>query len=180
MRGQRAMTTQTSHFEATKPCIRCGAERPMAEFYAQPQMSDGHLNVCKECVKARAHRHRQENIDRIREYDRNRPNAEARREGNHKRYREDMADPDKRAAMLRSKALWRDKNFVKRRAHIITGNAIRCGRINRQPCERCGSKDHIHAHHENYYLPLEVTWLCRDCHGQRHREINEMKRNGTS
>jgi hypothetical protein len=26
--------------------------------------------------------------------------------------------------------------------------------------------------------PLEVTWLCKPCHGARHREINAMKRAG--
>jgi hypothetical protein len=29
---------------------------------------------------------------------------------------------------------------------------------------------------EDYTNPLDVTWLCRTCHGARHREINEERR----
>lgn len=35
-----------------KVCRRCGRTLPITEFYAHPQMGDGHLNICKECIKA--------------------------------------------------------------------------------------------------------------------------------
>lgn len=43
----------------------------------------------------------------------------------------------------------------------------RRGKLQRQPCEDCGAASE-HRHHENYDKPLEVTWLCRECHGKRH------------
>ena len=35
-----------------KVCKRCGRELPISEYYEHPQMGDGHLNFCKDCVKA--------------------------------------------------------------------------------------------------------------------------------
>lgn len=42
----------------SKICIRCGEEKPLDEFYVHKRMADGHLNVCKSCVKLRIGRYR--------------------------------------------------------------------------------------------------------------------------
>lgn len=34
-----------------KKCRKCGIIKPISEFYTHPKMLDGHLNVCKDCVK---------------------------------------------------------------------------------------------------------------------------------
>ncbi len=36
-----------------------------------------------------------------------------------------------------------------------------------QPCADCGSPE-TEKHHHDYAKPLEVMWLCRKCHLQRH------------
>lgn len=40
---------------------------------------------------------------------------------------------------------------------------IKRGKIIRKPCEKCGA-GHTEGHHEDYNKPLEVIWLCRECH----------------
>ena len=37
--------------EMFKKCFKCGLLLPITEFYAHPQMGDGHLNKCKKCSK---------------------------------------------------------------------------------------------------------------------------------
>lgn len=34
-----------------KKCICCGKEKELSEYYDHPQMGDGHLNKCKDCVR---------------------------------------------------------------------------------------------------------------------------------
>lgn len=46
--------------------------------------------------------------------------------------------------------------------------ALRKGTLKKQPCS-CGNKK-VQAHHSNYSKPLEVTWLCDDCHRDEHRK----------
>lgn len=38
-------------------------------------------------------------------------------------------------------------------------------------CEGCGNRARrLQAHHKDYDKPLEVVWLCRQCHGLAHRK----------
>ena len=71
-----------------------------------------------------------------------------------------MSDTNKR---------WRARNPQKAAAHILLNNAIRYGRLQKAPCEVCGSIK-VHGHHEDYAKPLEVIWLCSKHHRQLHAE----------
>lgn len=57
---------------------------------------------------------------------------------------------------------------VKDRAHIEVTKAIRSGKLVRQQCEAENCGDIGHAHHDNYYEPLAVRWLCKKHHAELH------------
>lgn len=61
------------------------------------------------------------------------------------------------------------ENRVKIRAREAVQNALRYGKMARQPCEVCGAEK-THGHHDDYLKPLEVRWLCHSCHAAEHRD----------
>ena len=57
-----------------KFCFKCETDKDVNDFYKHPGMKDGRLNKCKVCARDDANKHRSENIEKVMEYDRNRPN----------------------------------------------------------------------------------------------------------
>lgn len=158
-----------------KICKECGHAGPVeSDFYS------GH-SKCKPCVRARVRANRAANIERVREYDRNRPNAKERSKRSVKSNREKYhKDPAFKAKCLAGSLKWRSSNQQKRKAHVIVGHAIRAGKLKPLPCEICRSTENVDAHHEDYRFPLDVRWLCKKHHMARHREINEAMRAGAN
>lgn len=60
----------------------------------------------------------------------------------------------------------------RRRANQKVAIAVLSGKLQKQPCEVCGALV-VEAHHEDYDKPLDVHWLCRYHHGQRHAELGD-------
>lgn len=54
------------------------------------------------------------------------------------------------------------------RVHYIIKSLFKKKKITKQPCIICGSTTYIHAHHNNYNFPLQITWLCPKCHHDWH------------
>jgi ribosomal protein S27AE len=52
-------------------------------------------------------------------------------------------------------------------ARSYAGVYLRRGKIQREPCKRCGAEK-AEMHHHDYDKPLEVEWLCRRCHLAEH------------
>ena len=136
-----------------KECFKCNRIKPLSEYYKHAQMGDGHLNKCKECTKLDALNHREKNIDKIREYDRERGNRLP--NGYAKEYRERFPN--------------------KYKAHCMVSNAIRNKKLFKKPCELCGTDKNINAHHNDYLEPLNVRWLCSACHHQWHAKNGTAK-----
>ena len=158
----------------TKVCKKCGRELPISEFYVHKQMGDGHLSFCKECVRARVHKHREDNIERIREYDRNRPNAKERSKKQRLSVKQDEFRYQK---YKEQKNEWAKRNKYKRNAQNRVEIALKNGTLkNPNKCEFCGKTNcDIEAHHFDYSKPLDVIWLCTKCHGKVHKQYNKLE-----
>jgi hypothetical protein len=144
----------------TKVCRKCGERKPLDEFYEHPQMADGHLNQCKACKRAYQKRYREEHHKEICEYDRQRAQTEQR----------------KQYALERERARRRE-NPEKYQARTAVHNALRDGKITKpDACEDCGDTEKaLQGHHEDYSKPLDVKWLCFQCHRARHGQIVEIE-----
>jgi len=138
-----------------KTCFKCNEEKPFTEFYKHKAMGDGYLNKCKACTKKDVGEHREKNLERIREYDRERGKL-----------------PHRIKLRVEITRAWRAEDERRNRAHLSVSRAIHNGSLLRLPCIRCGEKKSV-AHHEDYDKPLEVMWLCQPCHKQRHKELRE-------
>jgi hypothetical protein len=57
-------------------------------------------------------------------------------------------------------------------ARKLVKKALRDGVLQRKPCEVC-SRAGAQAHHEDYFKPLEVTWLCTRHHADRHVHLRD-------
>ena len=153
-----------------KKCFKCGAVKPIEEFYRHPQMHDGHVNKCKECNKRDVRQNRSKNAEYYRDYDRARANNPDRVSAR-KNYAQ--TEPGKES-QRRSHNRWKSRNPIKRAANVILGNALRDGRIVRpNACQNCESVSRLHGHHDDYAKPLEVRWLCPQCHNDWHKENGE-------
>ena len=149
-----------------KTCFKCLEEKDLSDFYKHKRMADGHLNKCKECTKTDSSARREEKIDTVREYDRGRGNLPHRVKARAEYQKTDQG----KIATGEAKKRWADRNPEKRAAHTILGNAIRDGRIEKGPCEVCGTRIKVHGHHEDYAKPLEVNWLCEKHHPEHHKK----------
>lgn len=137
-----------------KSCFKCGAEKPLSEFYKHPEMPDGHVNKCKPCNKADVTANRAANLERYRAYDRSRGNRQG---------------PEYLAK-------YRAENPEKYKAHSAVNHALRAGNLQKlDACEHCGSQSNIVGHHTSYAedMRLYVTWLCQGCHITLHKEHYE-------
>lgn len=132
-----------------KRCRDCQKVKPLDAFYLHEQTKDGRLNKCKECVKARVKSRYYRDHEKVCAYERERQKLPGRR---------------------RNKVVYsrrhRERNPEKAKARYDLNNAIRDGRVKRQPCELCGAAK-AQAHHHDYSKPFDVAWRCFRCHRER-------------
>lgn len=155
-----------------KKCFKCGKAKPLDEFYKHPRMKDGHLGKCKECTKKDVAEDRINNPEKLKARDRKRNRLPHRI----KKRKEYAQSPKGRKVCNKIKKNWTEKNPLKRLASLMVNRAIKAGRLKRQSCEKCGSAVRVHGHHDDYYKPLEVRWLCSKCHAKLHREIENSRK----
>jgi hypothetical protein len=136
-----------------KVCKDCEVKKPLTDFYRHTGMADGHLNTCKECKKTASTLNRNANIERYRQYDRDR-----------------SKDPERIATARELAENWKRKHKKEHLAQLAVQRAVRVGVLTRLPCMVCGEKKTV-AHHEDYDKRLDVLWLCEPCHKERHKQM---------
>jgi hypothetical protein len=113
-------------------------------------MADGHIGKCKECTKLDVKGRYILNPEKIKKYETLRGKSKERIAFSAKHCKE-----------------WRARYPDRYKAHCKVNNAVRDGRLHKPSfCEICGKVCKPHAHHADYSRPLEVIWICPECHGQ--------------
>lgn len=146
----------------TYTCKVCGVTSDAAEFYK------GVTSRCKECHKVKVRENRKEKAEYYRAYDAKRFQEDPKVRERHRRYQATEAG---KASMREAREKWHSANPDKKAAHTILNNAVRDGRKEKpKECEVCGATGRIEGHHHDYALPLDVKWLCRQCHVNEHKD----------
>ena len=72
----------------------------------------------------------------------------------------------RRYAQNRLDATWHKQAVARQKVR----KALKMGVLARQRCSDCGAEK-TDAHHSDYDKPLEVIWLCKSCHRQKHNPV---------
>jgi hypothetical protein len=138
-----------------KTCFKCEETKPIDDFYRHKAMADGHLNKCKECTKKDVRMDRRIS-PRAREYDALRSSL-----------------PHRKSKRIETTTRYQQEHPMRKKAVEAANNAVRDGKLKREPCLFCGATENIHKHHRDYSKPLDVTWLCASCHRRLHATFPE-------
>jgi hypothetical protein len=127
------------------PCTKCGKWLPREQFYTDVRLKDGRFGglrgPCKECYKGW---HQKVYMQRL-----------------------EVQTKERARSLVRGKTL-------EAKCRNIVSEAIQSGKLVRPNfCPVCGvsnKEKRIEAHHDDYFRPLEVKWMCSQCHTDYHKE----------
>ena len=136
-----------------KTCSKCEIEKSEFEFGKQTAAKDGLHPWCKVCKSVTDSEYSQ---------------TEAGKASHQKAKRAYK----KTKASKESYRKYRLDNPEKAKARSAVSGAIRSGRLTRSDfCESCFQEEFAEGHHEDYSKPLDVDWLCIECHIELHKEL---------
>ena len=147
-----------------KRCTDCNELLSLDSFWKHNQKPDGLYNSCSQCMKTKKKKYRNENIEKIRAYERSVSSKDYKVKSRN-RYKGTQAYRD---SHKRSQAKWIYNNKKAKRCHSAVWNAIGRGDLKKKPCVVCDTNKNIHAHHCDYNKPLDVMWLCPKHHKEWH------------
>lgn len=131
-------------------CSKCKQWLPAAEYYSDKKGANHLKAQCKKChCKTSILTRDKENTRRL---------------GRESMRRQRQSDPERFKDRDRIASRKRIKN-EKTKAREILNNAVRSGKVIKPTnCSLCGKLRKITAHHDDYLRPLQVRWLCYECH----------------
>jgi len=134
-------------------CSTCKNWLPESSYYRDTRTANKLKSQCKQChTKTTRESRNQENARRInREYMR----------------RARKSNPEKYRNRERTASHHRIHN-EKTEARAILNRAIVAGKVIKPSnCSQCGKLRKVTAHHDDYSKPLNVRWLCYECHSNK-------------
>jgi len=117
-----------------KTCSKCKTSQPASNFYKNKLGKDGLRSCCKKCFLVMYQSWVKKNSETIR--------------NKHTVYM--------RGYRERKRALYNSRS----RVYHSVASALKSGKLVKGPCQICGIKENIEAHHEDYNKPLDVIWVC--------------------
>ena len=152
-------------------CKKCGKLKVLLDdFY-------GANRVCKECMKKRVSEYQRTEIGRKVH---NKANRKWGKSLSGKKCKKAYKHTEKGRATERryGRKLRRVSN--KSQARALVNMYVRRGKLVKPyRCSRCGKVGPVEGHHADYNFPLQVEWLCRECHRIADAEVVScIERNG--
>ena len=136
-----------------KKCSRCKQEKLDSDFCKDRRTGSGLQGWCKTCHV---------------EYQQ----SPAGKESQRKRDKKHSQTLKGKATAIRKTRKRKERFPEKFKAVQAVRNAIQTGKLTRPlACPSCDVERFVEAHHEDYNKPLDVKWLCQDCHRILHREV---------
>lgn len=123
----------------TKVCKKCGIEKSLSEFYYR-KGNGTYPGKCKKCE-----------LSQQKAFHQTKERKEWRNKWNRKYIKKNNIKETRQKA-------WELLNYA-----VKNGIMIRP-----ENCTKCGSDKRIQAHHDDYSKPLDVVWLCEQCHKDIH------------
>lgn len=169
-----------------KRCPKCDTMKPFEGFYRNKSAKDGRSSLCKECTRSAVHKYRASDkgkakeaeyfsSDKFKETQRrflksDKGKACRKRYTGSEKYLELLRTEPYREMNRRGQERYRatEAGQIKNKARTKVRLALRSGKLERLPCDVCGSTDKVESHHQDYSKPLEVLWLCKEHHAQAH------------
>lgn len=183
-----------------KVCARCKLEKEETNFPKDKNRKDGLYPYCKICKgldsKKYNIKNREKCTEKLRKWREKNPSknneyAKTYRENNWelikarnstKENKEKLKiaikkwQDENKERFYQVQSEWKKKNRIKTNAHALVSKYVKKGKLKRpKRCQKCKTdKGKIEGHHENYEKPLEVRWLCFECHKKEHLMLNQM------
>jgi 5-hydroxyisourate hydrolase-like protein (transthyretin family) len=148
-----------------KMCRRCNSPKDESEFNTYKKYGKTYLkSMCKPCQS-----------DWYAEKGYGKKSYDKNKEHKKQLMKEYAQTEEGRAAKLRAQKKYRssEQYSLKQNARKKVLRAVQAGKLTKPKlCESCKQELKLEAHHEDYNVPLEVVWLCKDCHEDTHH-LNE-------
>lgn len=164
-----------------KRCTKCKQEKLLSEFYKKWDTKDGLQGDCKSCKaeydRGYSQTHKVQKAKRHHKwYQKNKTERAEYNRGYNQTHREEIAEYNRTPVRIegrkRADKRRREKSPEKLKARKAVYSEKRAGRMKPSVfCEECGLPAKTHGHHKDYSKPLDVDWLCKECHTELHRKL---------